>query len=181
MTSNLSVTLISSPINKHREPRLIFYEGDHAWLSLVTLPNLHAIQPKSGQAVPADHFSRNLVEDSTRNRKVEDEWRCNSQQRPVFFRQSLSAAQSKKPLAHLDSSSTHNALSGWLKRNGGFYCGVCVASLESLEPLERGATAVLQTSPTFFIYFLWNIDACYERFKIMCLASSGPATLFSNA
>lgn len=84
----------------------------------------------------------------------------------------------KKPSAHLDSSSTHNALSGWLKRNGGFYCGgFSAASLESPEPPERGATAVLQTRPTSFIYFLWNIDACYERFKIMCLALS----LLSNA
>lgn len=119
------------------------------------------------------------------NWKGGNEWRCNlkvqGNKGSVFFRQSLSAAQSKKLLAHLDSSSTHNALSGWLKRNGGFYCGVCVASLESLELLKRRATAVLQTSQTFFIYFLWNIDACYERFKIMCLASSGPATLFSNA
>lgn len=30
---------------------------------------------------------------------------------------------SKKLPSHLDSSSTHNALSGWLKRDGGFYWG----------------------------------------------------------
>lgn len=39
-----------------------------------------------------------------------------------------------------------------------------------------------QARPSF-IYFGWNIDACYERFKIMCLPFFFvlcPSTLFSN-
>lgn len=67
---------------------------------------------------------------------------------------------------------THNALSGWLKRNGGLKCGVSAGSLELCKALNRTATAVFQTSPTFFIYLLWNIYGCYERFKIMCLSLS---------
>lgn len=42
------------------------------------------------------------------------------------------------------------------------------------------ATAVLQTSPPSFIYFCWNIDACYERFKIMCLPFPLPEHTVSN-
>lgn len=87
--------------------------------------------------------------------------------------------------AHLGSSPTHNALSGWLKRNGGLAegkRGVPRAS-QSSEPCVYSC---LHTSPTFFIYLLWNIYGCYERFKIMCLwlspARSPPRpALFYNA
>lgn len=68
---------------------------------------------------------------------------------------------------HLDSAPL---LSGWLKRNGKV---LLVAGMRGLPwaPVQvsqaERATAVLQTNPPSFIYFCWNIDACYERFKIM--------------
>ena len=67
--------------------------------------------------------------------------------------------------------STHNALSGWLKRNGGLTAGKrgVPRALQSIEPCVYSC---LHTSPTFFIYLLWNIYGCYERFKIMCLSLS---------
>lgn len=73
--------------------------------------------------------------------------------------------------AHLESPSTHNALSGWLKRNGGLTAGKrgVPRALQSIEPCVYSC---LHTSPTFFIYLLWNIYGCYERFKIMCLSLS---------
>lgn len=69
---------------------------------------------------------------------------------------------------HLESSPTHNALSGWLKRNGGLTEGKrgFPRALRSIEPCVYSC---LHTSPTYFIYLLWNIYGCYERFKIMCL------------
>ena len=72
---------------------------------------------------------------------------------------------------HLESPSTHNALSGWLKRNGGLTAGKrgVPRALQSIEPCVYSC---LHTSPTFFIYLLWNIYGCYERFKIMCLSLS---------
>lgn len=86
--------------------------------------------------------------------------------------------------AHLDSSSSHPALSGWLKRDGGVLLGAGMLGIprapRSLQASQaEQATAVLQTSPPSFIYFCWNIDACYERFKIMCLLFFlRPSTLF---
>lgn len=88
--------------------------------------------------------------------------------------------------AHLDSSSSHPVLSGWLKRDGGVLPGAGMRGIPR-APLQASqaerATAVLQTRPLSFIYFRLNIDACYERFKIMCLPSFSPCpgTLFSNA
>lgn len=87
--------------------------------------------------------------------------------------------------AHLDSSSSHPGLSGWLKRDGRVLLGAGMLGIprapRSLQASQaEQATAVLQTSPPSFIYFRWNIDACYERFKIMCLPFALPEHTVSN-
>lgn len=61
----------------------------------------------------------------------------------------------KKPSAHLDSSSTHNALSGWLKRNGGFYCRVFSrppSSLSSRWSAELQLSSKQGRHPLFISY-----------------------------
>lgn len=68
----------------------------------------------------------------------------------------------------------------WRGFTGGWYAWHPKSPCSLQASQAEQATAVLQTSLLSFIYFCWNIDACYERFKIMCLPFPLPEHTVSN-